>query len=89
METTRHSDDMHVLMEDYCWRESVAHGSSDEGFSMDDFHTLRKRMSMMRTDYQQLVTDRDYLLGIGKLYHRALKAQELEVDQLTQVLEST
>jgi hypothetical protein len=36
----------------------VAHGSSDGGFSMDDFHTLRERVSVMRTDYQQLLTDR-------------------------------
>jgi hypothetical protein len=30
----------------------VAQGSSDGGFSMDDFHTLQERVSMMRTDYQ-------------------------------------
>jgi hypothetical protein len=89
MAATRRIDDMHALMADYCWRASVAHGSSDEGFSMDDFHTLRERVSMMRTDYQQLLTDRDYLLGIGEMYHRALREQELEVDRLTQELEST
>jgi hypothetical protein len=86
---TRRIDDMHAGMADYCWRASVAQGSSDGGFSMDDFHTLRERVSMMRTDYQQLLTDRDYLLGIGELYHRALRGQELEVDQLTRELEST
>jgi hypothetical protein len=89
MAATRRIDDMHAVMADYCWRASVAQGSSDGGFSMDDFHTLRKRVSMMRTDYQQLLTDRDYLLGIGELYHRALRGQELEVDRLTQELEST
>jgi hypothetical protein len=51
MEATRCIDGMHALMTDYCWRASVAHGSSDEGFSMDDFHTLRERVCMMRTDY--------------------------------------
>jgi hypothetical protein len=50
---------------------------------MDDFHTLRERVSMMRTDYHQLLTDGDYLLGIGKMYHKALREQELEVDRLT------
>jgi hypothetical protein len=89
MEATRRSDDMHVLMADYCWRASMARGSSDEGFSMDDFHTLRERVLMMRTDYQQLLTDRDYLLRIGEMYHEALREQELEVDRLTQELEST
>jgi hypothetical protein len=86
---TRPIDDMHAGMADYCWRVSVAQGSSDGGFSMDDFHTLRERVSMMRTDYQHLLTDRDNLLGIGELYHRALRGQELEVDRLTQELEST
>jgi hypothetical protein len=29
----------------------MAHDSSDKGFSMDDFHTLRERVTMMRVDY--------------------------------------
>jgi hypothetical protein len=62
----------------------LAHGSSDGGFSMDEFHTLRERVSTMRADYQQLLTDRDYLLGIGEMYYRALREKELEVDRLTQ-----
>ena len=33
--------------------------------------------------------DRDYLLGIGELYHGALREQDLEVDKLTHELEST
>jgi hypothetical protein len=71
--TTGRIDDMHAMMADHCWRALVAQGSSNGGFSMDDFHTLRERVSMMRTDYQQLLTDRDYLLGIGELYHRTLR----------------
>jgi hypothetical protein len=67
----------------------VAHGSSYEGFFMDDFHTLRERVSVMRTKYQKLLTDRDYLFRIGEMYHEALREQELEVDRLTQELEST
>jgi hypothetical protein len=59
------------------------------GFAMDDFHTLRERVTMMRADYQQLLMDRDYLLEVGKMYHRALRKQELEVDRLTHELEST
>jgi hypothetical protein len=50
MEATRHIDDMHAVMADYYWRASLAHGSLDEGFAMDDFHTLRGRVSMMRTN---------------------------------------
>jgi hypothetical protein len=88
-EAIRCIDDMHAVMVDYYWIASVAQGSSDGGFSMDDFHTLRERVSMMRTDYQQLLTDKDYLLRVGEMYHEALREQELEMDQLTQELEST
>jgi hypothetical protein len=70
---TRHIDEMHAVMADYYWRASVAQGSSDGGFSMDDFHTLQERVSMMRTDYQQLLTDKDYLLRVGDMYHEALR----------------
>jgi hypothetical protein len=44
---------------------------------------------MMRTDYQQLLMDRDYLLEVGEMYHRALKEKETEVDQHTPALVST
>jgi hypothetical protein len=88
--TTTRSDDMHTLMADYYWRASVTHGSSDEGFSMVDFHTLRERVFVMRIDYQQLLTDRDYLLRMGEMYHEVLmREHELEVDRLTHELEST
>ena len=53
----------------------MEHGSSNGEFSMDDFYTLRERVSVMRTDYQQLLTDRDYLLRIGEIYHEALREQ--------------
>jgi hypothetical protein len=43
----------------------------------------------MRADYQQLLMDRDYLLEIGEMYHKALREQELEVDRLTRELMST
>jgi hypothetical protein len=56
---------------------------------MDDFHTLRERVSVMRTDYHQLLADKDYLLRIGEMYHEALREEELEMVRLTQELEST
>jgi hypothetical protein len=87
--STRRTDDMHAVMTDYCWRASVAHGSSDEEIAMEDFHTLRERVSVMRTDHQQLLTGQDYLLRISDMYHEALREQELEMDRLTQELEST
>jgi hypothetical protein len=35
------------------------------------------------------MTDRDYLLRVGEMYHEALREQELEMDRLSQELEST
>jgi hypothetical protein len=73
MVATRCIDDTHTLVAGYCWRASMAHDSSNRGFSIDDFHTLRERMTMMRAEYQQLLMDRDYLLEVGEMYHRALR----------------
>jgi hypothetical protein len=87
--STRRTNDMHAVMTDYCWRALVAHGSLDEEIAMEDFHTLGERVSMMRTDHQQLLIGQDYLLRISDMYHEALREQELEMDQLTQELEST
>jgi hypothetical protein len=67
----------------------MAHDSSDGGLVIDDFHTLRERVIVMRVDYQQLLRDRDYLLEVGEMYHRALREQEVEVDRLTHELVST
>jgi hypothetical protein len=44
---------------------------------------------VMRTNYQQLLMDRDYLLEVGEMYHRVLKEKETEVDRLTHELVST
>jgi hypothetical protein len=89
MAATRCIDDTHALVAGYCWRASMAHDSSDRGLAIDDFHTLMERVTVMRADYQQLLMDRDYLLEIGEMYHRALREQELEVDRLTRELVST
>jgi hypothetical protein len=44
---------------------------------------------VMRTDYQQLLMDRYYLLEVGEMYHRELREKETEVDRLTHELVST
>ena len=67
----------------------MAHDSSNGGLVIDDFHTLRERVIVVRADYQQLLMDRDYLLEVGEMYHRALRELEVEVDRLTHELVST
>ena len=51
MAVTRSIDDTHTLVVAYYWRPSMAHDSSNRGLSMDDFHTLRERVIVMRDDY--------------------------------------
>ena len=89
MATIQCIDDTHTLAAGYCWRASMTHDSLDRGLAIDDFHTLMEIVIVMRDDYQQLLMDRDYLLDIGKMYRRALREQELEVDRLTHELVST
>jgi hypothetical protein len=67
----------------------MAHDSSDGEFTIEDFQTLRERVIVMKTNYQELLLDRDYLLEIGEMYHGALEEKESEMDQLTHDLVST
>jgi hypothetical protein len=82
-------DDTHALVAGYCWRSSMAQDSLDGGLVIDDFHTLRERVIVIRADCQQLLMDRDYLLEVGEMYQRALREQGIEVDRLTHELVST
>jgi hypothetical protein len=86
---TRCIDDTHALVVGYYWRASMEHYSLDGGLAIDDFHTPRERVIVMRVDYQQLLMDRDYLLEVGEMYHRALREQEVKVDRLTHELMRT
>jgi hypothetical protein len=71
MVATRCIDETDALVVGYYWRESVSRDSLDGGLAMDDYHTLRERMNVMRDEYQQFLKDRDYLFEVGKMYHRA------------------
>jgi hypothetical protein len=89
MSATKCIDDTHALVAGYCWRASMEQDSLDGGIFIDDFHTLRERVIVMRVDYQQLFMDRDYLLEVGEMYHRALREKEVEMDRLTHELVRT
>jgi hypothetical protein len=43
----------------------MAYDSSNGGLVIDDFHTLRERVIVIRADYKQLLRDRDKLLEVG------------------------
>jgi hypothetical protein len=61
----------------------MTHDSLGGEFSIEDLQTLRERVTMMRTNYQYLLMDRDYLLEVGEMYHGALEEKESEMDRLT------
>jgi hypothetical protein len=50
MATTKCIDDTHALVTGYCWRASMAHDSSDRGLAIDDFHTLKESVTLIRVD---------------------------------------
>ena len=89
MAVTRCIDDTHALVAGCCLRASMAQDSLDGGLVIDDFHTLRERVIVMKVDYQQLLMDRDYLLEVGEMYHVELREQDIEVGQLTHDLVRT
>jgi hypothetical protein len=80
MAATRCIDDTHALVAGYYWRASMEQDSLYRGIFIDDFHTLKERVIVMRFNYQQLLMDRDYLLEVDEMYHRELREQEVEVD---------
>jgi hypothetical protein len=88
VENLRHIDDTHMLVVEYFWRAMMEHDSLYGDFSIEDFQTLKERVTMVRTNYQQLLIDRDYLLDIGEMYHWVLKEKKTKVDQLTHELVS-
>jgi hypothetical protein len=89
MEAIKHIDDTHALVAEYCWRATMARDSSNGELVIDDFQTLKERVTVMRTNYHRLLMDRDYLMEVGEMYHGALKEKEIEVDRITHELVST
>jgi hypothetical protein len=75
------------------WHTGVPSSTVDNGqFSTSSYAEGvfgDSRVGTSRNDYQHLLTDRDYLLRVGEMYHEALREQELEMDRLSQDLEST
>jgi hypothetical protein len=80
MATIRHIDDTYTMVAEYCWKAMMAQDSLDGDFSIEDFQTLKERVIVMRTNYQQLLLDRDYLLEVVKMYHGVVKKKETRVD---------
>jgi hypothetical protein len=86
VEAMRHFDATHTMVAECCWRATMAHDSLGGEFSIADFQTLKEAVVVMRSDYQHLLMDRDYLLAIGEMYHGVLEEKENEVEQIREEL---
>jgi hypothetical protein len=49
-----------------------------EDFPWIIFTLSGERVSVMRTDYQQLLTDRDYLLRVGEMYQSVTLIEDVD-----------
>jgi len=86
---TRHYDDTHGLVTNYCWRSALTHESMGEEPSLADFHTLIKALVELKSNYLHLLSDKSLLLMLVEIYHEVLEGKEEEVDRLTHELETT
>jgi hypothetical protein len=73
VEAMRHLDDTHAFVDNYFWRATIEHDSLGGDFSITNFQTLREGVTVMNSNYQHLLMDRDYLLEIGDMYNGALE----------------
>ena len=79
--------DINALVARCCWKD---YGGEMEGEAFLEEHiTLKEGIAKMKERYVNLLSDRDHLLMVAEVYHRALKKEEDESDRLTNELEIT
>ena len=74
MEFMKNVFDINALVERCCWKDS---GGDMEGKSfLEDCVALKEIISKMKQRYMKLLSDRDHLLVVAKIYHCAFKKEE-------------
>jgi hypothetical protein len=86
---TRHLDDTHTLVADFCWMATMVQDNLGGDLSLVDFITLKEAMVVTRSNYLHLLAYSDYLLAVSGMYQGALEGKEHEVDRLTHELVNT
>ena len=51
-------------------------------FFLGDFEILKESMDKMNESYMKLLSDRNHLLEVTKIYHHALRREEDEVERI-------
>ena len=71
MASMKHLDDTHTLVDDFCWRATMAQDNLGD-ISLADFISLKEAMVVTRSNYLHLLAYRDYLLAVSGVYQGAL-----------------
>ena len=79
--------DINALVARCCWKAS---GGEMEGESLlEEFLALKEGMEKIKENYMNLLSNKDHLLIMAKMYHCAVKKEEEELERLTNKLEIT
>ena len=66
--------DINALVARCCWKAS---GGEMEGeYFLEEFLALKEGMEKIKENYMNLLSDRDHLLIMAKMYHCAVKKEE-------------
>ena len=85
MESMKNLVDINALVARCCWKDSK--GEMEGEAFLEECIALKEGISKMKESYVNLLSDRDHLFMVAKMYHNALKKEEEESDRLTHELE--
>ena len=79
--------DINALVARCCWKASS--GDMEGEAFLEECIALKEGMAKMKERYMNLISDREYLLMVAKMYHSALKKEEEKSENITNKLEIT
>ena len=79
--------DINALVTRCCWK-AFSGDMEGEAF-LEECIALKEGIAKMKERYMNLLSDREYLLMVAKMYHSALKKEKEESERLTSKLEIT
>ena len=87
MESMKHFVDTNALVTRCCWKYSVEE-LEGESF-IEEFISLKEGMVKMKERYMKLLSERNYLLMVVKMYHCAFNKEANESERIHRKWEAT
>ena len=84
-----HFDNIYEMVEKHFWREQVERKQKGLQEEFSHLHEIKERMKTMKSNYLHLLSDRDHLLNLTKIYSEVLRKKEEKVDTLSCDLTNT